>query len=57
MGQLEFVNELNIKRFQNLLETSVDDVERQIIQKLLTEEEAKQAASKSSHLDDAAAAQ
>jgi hypothetical protein len=49
MDQFEFVNELNIKRFQNLLETSVDDVERKIIQKLLTEEEAKQAGSKPSH--------
>jgi hypothetical protein len=30
----------NIKRFQNLLETSVDDVERQTIQKLLSDEKA-----------------
>jgi hypothetical protein len=29
---------IDIKRFQNLLETSVDDAERRTIQKLLTEE-------------------
>jgi hypothetical protein len=56
MGQFEFVNELNIKRFQNLLETSVNDAEWRMIQKLMTEEEAKLAASKPSHLDDSAAA-
>jgi hypothetical protein len=31
----------NIKRFQNLLETSVEDSERQTIQKLLTDEKIK----------------
>jgi hypothetical protein len=31
----------NIKRFQNLLETSVDDTERKTIQRLLAEEKAK----------------
>ena len=31
----------NIKRFQNLLETSVDETERRTIQRLLTEEKAK----------------
>jgi hypothetical protein len=31
----------NIKRFQNLLETSINEAERQTIQKLLTEEQAK----------------
>jgi hypothetical protein len=31
----------NIRRFQNLLETSVDETERQTIQKLLAEEKAK----------------
>jgi hypothetical protein len=31
----------NIRRFQNLLETSVDDTERQTIEKLLTEEKAR----------------
>ena len=35
--------ELNIKRFQNLLDTSVDDAERQTIQALLAEEKAKAA--------------
>ena len=34
---------IDIKRFQNLLETSVDDTERQTIEKLLTEEKAKAA--------------
>ena len=32
---------IDIKRFQNLLETSVDDTERQKIKSLLTEENAK----------------
>ena len=32
---------IDIKRFQNLLETSVDETERRTIQKLLTEEKAK----------------
>jgi hypothetical protein len=31
----------NIKRFQNLLETSVDETERQTIRRLLAEEKAK----------------
>jgi hypothetical protein len=44
MEQFEFVNKLNIQRFQNLLETSLNDSERQIIQKL-TIEEAKQGVS------------
>jgi hypothetical protein len=42
MDQFEFVYSPNIKRYQNLLETSVDETERRTIQKLLTEEEAKQ---------------
>jgi hypothetical protein len=42
MEQFEFVNKLNIQRFQNLLETSLNDSKRQIIQKLLIEEKAKQ---------------
>jgi hypothetical protein len=33
----------NIKRFRNLLETSVDETERQTIRRLLTEENAKAA--------------
>jgi hypothetical protein len=41
MDQTKSVNELNIKRFRNLLETSINEVERLMIQKLLTEEEAK----------------
>ncbi|MDO8875021.1 MAG: hypothetical protein Q8M24_06935 [Pseudolabrys sp.] len=36
-----FATEANIRRFQNLLETSVDDSERQVLQKLLAEEQAK----------------
>ena len=32
---------IDIKRFENLLETSVDDTERRTIQKLLAEEKAK----------------
>jgi hypothetical protein len=42
MDQLEFVHSANIRRYQNLLETSVDEAERRTIQKLLSEEEAKQ---------------
>ena len=33
-----YTTNINIKRFQNLLETSVDERERQTMQKLLTEE-------------------
>jgi len=43
MDQFEFVHSQNIKRYQNLLETSVDEVERQTIQKLLAKKETKQA--------------
>jgi hypothetical protein len=43
MDQFEFVHSQNIKRYQNLLETSVDEAERQTIQKLLAKEETKQA--------------
>jgi hypothetical protein len=42
MDQFEFVYSPNIKRYQNLLETSVDETERRTIQRLLAEEEAKQ---------------
>jgi hypothetical protein len=42
MDEFEFVNKLNIQRFQDLLETSLNGSERQIIQKLLIEEKAKQ---------------
>jgi hypothetical protein len=42
MDQFELVYSPNIKRYQNLLETSIDETERRTIQKLLTEEEAKQ---------------
>jgi hypothetical protein len=43
MNDSSYVVNSNIKRFQNLLETSVDDTERQTIAKLLTEEKAKAA--------------
>ena len=36
-----FSHSIDIKRFQNLLDTSVDQTEWQTIQKLLTEEKAK----------------
>jgi hypothetical protein len=42
MDEFEFANKLNIQRFQNLLGTSLNESERQIIQKLLTEEKTKQ---------------
>ena len=41
MDEFEFVNKLNIQRFQNLLKSALSDSERQIIQKLLIEEKAK----------------
>ena len=41
MNIQSYAKEANIKRFQNLLETSVDDSERQILQKLLAEEKEK----------------
>lgn len=39
----QFVLSQNIKRYRNLLETSVDEAERRQIQKRLAEEQAKQA--------------
>jgi uncharacterized protein YqeY len=39
----QFVLAQNIKRYRNLLETSVNETERQTIQNLLDEEEATQA--------------
>jgi hypothetical protein len=41
MNYFPYVTDMNIKRFQNLLETSVDETET--IQRLLTEEKAKAA--------------
>ena len=41
MSDLAYVTDANIKRFRNLLETSIDETERQTIQKLLIEELAK----------------
>jgi hypothetical protein len=41
MSTISYVIDMNIKRFQNLLDTSVDETERQKIQSLLTEEKAK----------------
>jgi hypothetical protein len=38
-----FSHTIDIKRFQNLLETSVDATEQRTIQRLLTEEKAKAA--------------
>jgi hypothetical protein len=43
MNYSRYVIDLNIKRFQNLLETSVDETERQTIESLLTEEKARAA--------------
>ena len=40
MNDFSCSTEINIKRFQNLLRTSVDETERQTIQRLLSEEEA-----------------
>ena len=41
MNDFSYSIDINIRRFQNLLRTSVDDTERQTIQRLLSEEEAK----------------
>lgn len=41
MNSFSYATEMNIRRFQTLLETSVDDAERKIIQGLLAEEKAK----------------
>jgi hypothetical protein len=41
MNYFSYATDMNIKRFQNLLETSADETERQTIQRLLTEEKAK----------------
>ena len=43
MNDFSYIIDINIKRFQNLLRTSVDETERQTIQRLLSEEEAKAA--------------
>lgn len=41
MSSFSYAIDANIKRFQNLLDTSTDSNERQMLQKLLTEEKAK----------------
>ena len=43
MNDFSYSIDINIRRFQNLLRTSVDETERQTIQRLLNEEEAKAA--------------
>jgi hypothetical protein len=43
MNYFPYVRDMNIKRFRNLLETSVDETERRTIERLLTEEKAKAA--------------
>jgi hypothetical protein len=43
MNEFSYVTQANIKRFRNLLETSVDETERRTIQRLLADEEAKEA--------------
>jgi hypothetical protein len=43
MNYFSYATDMNIKRFRNLLETSVDERERRTIQRLLTEERAKAA--------------
>ena len=43
MNDFSYAMNVNIKRFQNLLETSVDEAERRTIQTLLTQEKAKAA--------------
>ena len=41
MSSFSYVTDANIKRFQNLLDTSTDNNERQMLLKLLAEEKAK----------------
>jgi hypothetical protein len=41
MTDFSYAIDANIKRFESLLETSVDGAERQTLQKLLAEEKAK----------------
>jgi hypothetical protein len=43
MTVFSYATDANIKRFQNLLDTSVDPTERQMLQRLLEEERAKEA--------------
>jgi hypothetical protein len=43
MDYFSYALDSNIKRFRNLLETSVDETERRTIQRLLAEEKAKAA--------------
>jgi hypothetical protein len=43
MDDFAYVTDANLKRFRNLLETSLNEAERQSIQKMLTEELAKAA--------------
>ena len=42
MNDFVYATDSNIKRFRNLLETSVDETERRTLQKLLAKEEAAQ---------------
>ena len=41
MSDFSYATNCNIKRFQNLLDTSVDASERRVLQRLLAEEKAK----------------
>ena len=43
MNCFSYATDLNIRRFQNLLQTSIDDTERRTIRSLLSEEKAKAA--------------
>jgi hypothetical protein len=43
MNYFPYVIDMNIRRFQNLLETSVNETERGTIERLLTEEKARAA--------------
>lgn len=45
MNDFAYATATNIKRFENLLETSVDETERRMVQRLLTEEREKAALS------------
>jgi hypothetical protein len=40
MSNSSYASNMNIKRFQNLLDTSVDKTEREMLQRLLNEEKA-----------------
>jgi hypothetical protein len=56
MNDFFSATDLNVKRFRNLLESSVDETERRTLQKLLAKEEAAQTLHRSLAASNGAAA-